>query len=397
VAGISGVQVSCASSRRFLEDHVDAIQTIEALPDGDDFSPQEELHFQTLADSPSNFAVGEPDLQTRTYIDEYERRIHVGQPVGVYRLSDVIVSGQWGLVTDASETQLYNGLPGFGWSPQHVEHALTDVPLSEMSRDDGPPLEKATLLSFPGALTFGHWLVDIVLRLELDRMVGGSSERYIVPGPIVSWTLPILEANGVSPQQLIPIGRTEAFRVAELRVPTITGHDGVINQKLAPKTFERARRALRHHRPEAPHRQILFPIHTTQSSVNSPRNLANRDDLIAELVKSLDVHVIDPLGMTVPEQISTFANADLIIGEDSSALHNAVWGEYADLLVISPPYRNNFFHAGIQQANQNHLQMLWGEDVDQSGGFEIDIKRVSDAAQQLLDCRADISFTRRAL
>ena len=376
---------------------MDAIHTIEALPEGDQFAPQHEFHFKSLADSPSSFSIGEPDQRTSAYVEEYERRIGVGQPAGVYRLRDVIVSGQWGLVTDAAETRVYNFLAGFGWSPQHVEHALTDAPLPEMERDDGPPVESATLLSFPGALTFGHWLVDIVLRLELDRMSGEAQGRYVVPGPVMPWMLPILEANGVSLEQLLPIGRTQAVRFKELRVPTITGHDGVINQRFAPKTFERARKTLLARVPEAPRRQILFPIHTTQSSVNSPRNLVNRDDLIAALERSFDVQVIDPLSLTVSEQILAFASADLVIGEDSSALHNVVWADHADLVVVSPPYRNNFFHAGIQQANHSLLQLLWGEEVDHDGGFAIEVEDVLNVARRMLDHRAGAQSMRRAL
>jgi hypothetical protein len=382
---------------RSVEGDVEAISTTESLPQGDTFAPRQDLHFQNLADAPSSFSIGEPDARTRAYIDEYERRTQVGQPVGVYSLKDVIVSGQWGFVTDASETRIYNHLPGFGWNPQHIEHALSDVPLSEMTRVEGPSADGATLLSFPGALTYGHWLVDIALRLEVDRTVQGSAQRYIVPDPVLPWMLPILQANGVSLKQLHPIGRTQSIRIAGLRVPTITGHDGVINQKFAPQTFRRARGALLSAAPAARCRQVLFPIHTTQTSVHAPRNLVNRDELIAALATRFDLHVIDPLGMPLPEQISAFSNADLVLGEDSSALHNVVWGEHADLVVVAPPHRNNFFHAGIQQANQNQLQMLWGDEVDDKGGFAINIECALDAVRQTLDYRTDSLPRRRAL
>ena len=82
------------------------------------------------------------------------------------------------------------------------------------------------------------------------------------------------------------------------------------------------------------------------------------------------------LQMSFAQQVDKFRQARLVVGEDSSALH-ILWSDAADLVVIAPFGKMNFYHIGIQSLNGGRMAILWGDNADPTTGhFRVDIDRL---------------------
>jgi hypothetical protein len=120
--------------------------------------------------------------------------------LGWYVLRDVAVTDNWGIVYDPATGLTPVLLPGFGWQREHLEFAAGKGTISIVENLEphlavGPVIqshvgaseigltEPVYLLSWPGALTFGHWITDVIGRMELAARHGSGTRKYLSPNP----------------------------------------------------------------------------------------------------------------------------------------------------------------------------------------------------------------------
>ncbi|MGD9658440.1 MAG: DUF563 domain-containing protein [Methylocystis sp.] len=331
-------------------------------------------------------------FDNEAYLTEFYRRCRHSQPVGAYLLEEAVVSGAWMLVSSPDFEDIFSRLPGMGWTEQHVQ-AVLDGP-TPIARQDGKLSPsylqgRYVLLSFPGMFTYGHVLVDISIRIQLARAMGVCCDaKFLIQAPVFSWFLPFLAIAGISSEDCVTIADGQSFRVENLIVPTITGVNGVLNKNLAHYAFRRMKETMANLMGGAPVRKtLLFPLHTTMSSSHDPRGVAQRETIVDALQRRFGIEAFDPLGLSFIQQVDKFRNARLVVGEDSSALHNILWSDGADIAVMAPKGLFNYYHIGIQSVNGGRCAIHWGDQISQkqdTGRFQIDLDSFCRTIEKLL-------------
>ena len=363
-------------------------------------APPKEHQHQFIEAGPPFSAIQADDfeynglLQTETfdheaYLHEFIERSHRLPPVGVYRLRDVDVTGQWMLLSRDDHGHIYS-LPGMGWTQEHIDLALAEErSLKEVTKQRQVRKLAGTymVLSCPGAFTFGHVLVDISLRIQLAKAMGlFAGVKFLIQSPVHQWYLPFLSIAGISIEDCVLIGRGEQCRVEEIYVPTWTGVNGVLNRSVAHYGFRRMKEVINNILgPEPKRHSVVFPLHTTMSSIGHPRGVLQREAIVDTLQRRFGVEAFNPLELSFAEQVGRFREARLVIGEDSSALHNVLWSNGADLAVLAPRGYFNYYHIGIQSINGGRTAITWGDILNEkSGTFQINLDALCRTLDSLL-------------
>jgi hypothetical protein len=292
-------------------------------------------------------------------------------PVEEFRtLDQVDVVGAWGLpVKDGHPS--FEASDGFGWSGGHIKHVLGDPAPSRSTtlRDDVPGL----LLSFPGAFTFGHWIVDILPRLELAASRFDLTDLTIlVPGPLPPWTRPFLEMFDLSSDQVVPLTNDERLRVSTLIVPSLSRRSDFLPEFPHRQAFERARHWLKAQRTSEVSSELAGVIvaHEPQTSVNLRSSLSNFPE-VRRALEPLGFDVFSPSGRSLLQQAEVFDGAHTVVGEDSSALHNVIFCDDVRLVVINSSRRKNLLHLSLARLSGSECSYVFCAE-DSAGRFVCD-------------------------
>jgi hypothetical protein len=260
---------------------------------------------------------------------------------GAFIFDNMVVSDRWGLVRCPCEGKIFNLTPGFGWMPNHFQHLIFKGHIEEFlpgrfeikqESAKSVTLDGLTaLLSFPGALTFGHWMVDLWGRVELLKRMGlfYQINQFLVPGPISEWMQPFFALFEIETSELLLLSRDQNYVCKKLVVPTVPSQSpgGV----LKPSVFGRQFRTLSHFISQ------WFPslsdgwsgpilLQHTPLTSDGGRVLGNATD-VAELIKSRGGKVVAPTKISIGDLLQLIKQSSIVVGQDSSALHNVVQPE----------------------------------------------------------------------
>ena len=307
---------------------------------------------------------------------------------GTYQLQNKIVFDNWGLVYCPEAKVFLNGSDGFGW-PKNAFDFLEAKGFLKQSREEGscrieyPGLQTSALcgtsvlLTFPGALTFGHWIVDIWGRIEILKRSGRFYEvnHFIFPAPVSTWMKNFFDLFEIESSRIKTVDKITGYACEELLVPTVPSQlkGGVLPRDLSSIQFSSRAQFMKswfprqRGRPAAP----LFLKHRHLTS-NKSRLLANAKD-VASLTQKFGGDVLDPVGAPIGDVIAAIQNASIVVGQDSSALHNnAFVGK--DILIIETEPRNNLLHLSIQDALGAKFAYIQSEPSDK--GWHLDTDRL---------------------
>lgn len=306
---------------------------------------------------------------------------------GIYHLQDQTVFDNWGLVHSKADGSLLNDSDGFGWPKGAFEYMAKKGYLTIEAGGQGsfnfPKLkiertsDAAALLTFPGALTYGHWIVDIWGRVEILKRSGlfWRIEHFILPAPQTEWMRRFLKFLEIDQGRVLLVDKANGLSCRNLFVPTVPTQSvgGLIPPRLARSQF--APKAAffnewlsgKSERKPAP----LFITHRHLTSSRS-RVLANADR-VAKVVEELGGAVIDPLSVRIGDLLSAIRGASVVIGQDSSALHNLAFVG-RDLFVIETEPRSNMLHFCIQDALGQRISYLSANMTEE--GWVMDVEEV---------------------
>ena len=340
---------------------------------------------------------------TRNWLEDYFTRQARGVArVGVLEAKDCLVSDDWGLALTRAGGFAITGMSGFGWTREqfdymgahgHLSTAQDSLALDSAARTRVPLAGTAALLSFPGAYTYGHWITDMCGRLELLAAQHdiAAIDHFLLPAT-ASWMAPFLAAYGVPADRVLELDKSHIHEVERLLVPTTLGqhHRGALPVAFARQVFRRLEgisrtwgRLPRWNKENAATAPLVYVRHTALTSAPG-RELANEDALIA-VVEAQGGRVLDPLKLPLPAFLNRLREAELVIGLDSSALHNLAMAP-ADLLVIQTEPRFNMLHASIQEATGKRVGFVRA-DATEAGSWTVSAKRFQTLIRQAREKR----------
>jgi capsular polysaccharide biosynthesis protein len=335
---------------------------------------------------------------TTNWLEDYFKRQAGGVArVGILEATGALVTDDWGLVITREGGFVVNAISGFGWTQDQFNymaehsHLATGkdgtLALETDGRELVPLQGTAALLSFPGAYTYGHWITDMCGRLELlaAQYDITAIEHFLLPKR-APWMDPFLAAYGVPEDRIIELDKVRAYVPERLLVPTTLGqhHRGALPVRFARQVFRRLEGISRtwgrlpKWGKKIEDSPVIYVRHTALTSAPG-RELANEDELIA-VIEEMGGRVLDPLKLPLPAFLNRLREASLVVGLDSSALHNLAMAP-ADLIVIQTEPRFNMLHASIQEAKGKRVGFMRAEKGE-DGTWSVAPKRLRTLIRQ---------------
>ncbi len=261
----------------------------------------------------------------------------------------------------------------FGWSQGFVDLArISSYDFGNCRNIEKSVANRSALLSFPGVFTYGHWIIDIAARLEVLRDHFDLAELdYILPEPLPSWAEPFLSAFGIDFNQIIRLRNNDVIWVDNLIVPTLMRMNDYLPDYPHCSSLHRLQRYGQARRYSHEKGRRLFVRHEPQTSAGT-RPTLKLTAYVEDILKEANFTTIVPARMSMVNQIGLFGQAEIIVGEDSSALHNSVWAtQELKTVVLSAPSRHNILHHSLAKLLGQKCRYLYGHK--QTGSyFELD-------------------------
>ena len=311
--------------------------------------------------------------------------------IGFYKLRNCIILDNWGLVV-RDRTDLLNLSNGFGWSPEHISYMeqkgylyvkgdSIDLKFPQLQIKNISGL--SCLMSFPGALTYGHWIVDLWGRVEILKRMGVffEIEHFIFPAPTAKWMEKFFHIFEIPQSRVILVDKTSGYEVSNLIVPTVPSQSpgGILPLILSGPLYSRWCNIFNTWMDnEVRKKTPLFLRHTPLTS-GADRVLSNAHN-VEQVVEAHGGVIVDPLKTPLSHVISHIQNASIVIGQDSSVLHNVAFVG-RDLIVIETAPRGNLLHISIQEATGYKISYMKADEID--GKWHLDTNRLSSLLNDL--------------
>lgn len=189
--------------------------------------------------------------------------------------------------------------------------------------------ERAVVFHARGSKIYGHFLIDMAPKIALIRRAGHDLRqlKFLLCADTPSWQPPMLQALfGIAPEQLIFFDPAQEYVIVEqaLAASCCRG-DGGLHPALAGIFDELAAAAAA---PDQDWPRDIFIDRrdkTTHASFN--RSISNLENLVEIARRQRPYGLIDPAKLSIGGQIALFRQAETVIGEYGSALHNAVFSQ----------------------------------------------------------------------
>ncbi len=243
-------------------------------------------------------------------------------PVGLYRTAETYVASIPGGRT--------LGVDGLVLTPDG--RLLMDVsdrrgkPLEEFREMSWLQLPRVTNWSGTVAVlgvrhcgNYYHWLVDILPRIELLRLVGAKVDRYAVFVQH-AFQRDTLRMFGIRDDQIISTHVHRHIQAETLLVPSIPGTTGNMPPWVGEFLRRSLRPAVRQRLPVSGQRRRLYVSRRHAKA----RRVANEAE-IQGILAAHDVETVVSEELSVAEQIALFTQAELVVGAHGAGLSNIVF------------------------------------------------------------------------
>jgi len=229
-------------------------------------------------------------------------------------------------------------------------------------------LDRAILIGGRGAGTYGHWLLDFVPQI-LTALAAETDPADSLPILVVNcpaFGKRFLRYLGLE-QRCIFVRPDQTYRIDHLQFPLITKlrrrYSVEVLRKSYGHLFALADRAAEKARGRDWRRLLV--------ARRIPPFCSNFDALQAAL-EPLGFTVIHPEDFPLAEQFQLFAHAEIVVGEDGSAMHNAGFCRPDTPIVIwsrSREEKLNAWHGAVAETARAPLSYLQSTLSDDDTGY----------------------------
>lgn len=326
-------------------------------------------------------------------IKRHQESNYVLPPLGLYRIPDAQVHGR-GCVSIGDTVLAGESWPGIAAPDRPAKRLLGATPKQYFS-DLVPSMHelkisgRAVLLSHPADHIFGHWLLDIFPILWLAECHAAMDGTKVIirsdaPSYIDTW----LAAAGIAADDILRHDvSNEILQVEEL----IVGTHLRIKEYFYPEMsgFGDWFKGIHVKDPEPP-AVTKSRIYVSRSGVERPRrNMTNRLEIEGKF-RDFGFELYHPESDTTEAQIRKFSNAEIIVGESGSGLHNSLFSP-SDTIVCSltSQKRLNLIQSALCQVRDQRVAYMIGVAFDRAGlGNTVDFYIAPEDIIDLLEqCR----------
>jgi len=188
----------------------------------------------------------------------------------------------------------------------------------------------AVLIS-PESHNYYHWLNDVLPRIKLYEAVLDEIDHFCISSDVTPKFLEVLSNFGIPANKILLIKQGEKLRFDHLYVSSLPGSEGRSPQWAIDYLRDKL---IKSPGPAKPAKKIYF-----KRGINSDRRILNEDSIINTL-KNNGFEIIDPVKLTIHEQINLMQQAKIVVSAHGAALSNLLFSQN-NLMVIelfSPDY-----------------------------------------------------------
>lgn len=310
------------------------------------------------------------NLVTKFFTESYESRT-----VGCYRLKSAFILGK-GLVANMSG-QVFTGLDLIV-EEHHLSSSLWRSPLIQnfegcyevkSGYKEKVIHESAILLAKAADHIYGHWLVDILPRIEVAELCGFRDLRYIVSINTPSYAIALLRLLNISDDRIIYMDEnSEIIYCENLILPSVCRFRGVMSSIALGIYNKLISSALVDRRVNLSSLKMDRRIYLSRKKwSNSSRRLVNLNEVEA-LLERHGFEIIFPEDLSMSEQILLFQSAICVVGEGGSALHNTVFGRTGcHVAVLQGNNNGNFLQSALGDMKQQKTGYFFGDSFLRPG------------------------------
>ena len=230
------------------------------------------------------------------------------------------------------------------------------------------------LLEAPGYRIWGHWIIDHFPRLYLLyklRLIDRVKFVFFEPPP--SWTNIFFEMFSISKDQMVVV-KESCIRADQLIIPTFFREQNqlfieylveawqFLQQKLLEKKSKESfitrifsgNRYLKKVQKAGKRKNLRIYI----SRGNSKSCLKN-EQAFHQLLSRYDFFTLFPEQIDLPNTFAFLQNADMVVGEDGSGMHNVIFcRQTCDVIVI-----NSRIRPQTNQLRENYYQRVMNDNL----------------------------------
>ncbi|MCD7108422.1 glycosyltransferase family 61 protein [Rhizobium sp. DKSPLA3] len=276
---------------------------------------------------------------------------HGARSISIDKVFDVHVTAE-GLVFNSDGKVISQTITQH--APEEQERALRDI----ASASDIPVIDTSCLLLRKrGEANYGHWMVEILPKLELARKlthVSGVTIPDVGSGmnKVISDSLGIVDTIKSTPR--FPLKANSVTFFKELIVVSGMTLHGSYMSPLVFEALDRIRDAVE---GEAP-RKIFV------SRAGAPRNIGNEADL-HRLVADHGFDILHPGKLDLKEQVRKFKNASCVMGVMGAGMTNIMFApSTARIINLAPATMPDTFFYFIATLKGQSYEEVRGENVN---------------------------------
>ncbi|MBR0560518.1 glycosyltransferase family 61 protein [Neokomagataea anthophila] len=251
------------------------------------------------------------------------------------------------------------------------EHINLPDPIIETRIED-----EVVILCGPAYQMYGHWLIDFLPRIYLIEEMGKDIRKikYLLPKNIRNFSLQWMDILGIPRENIYTYDPfKERCIISNALVPISVRGNSRANPILN-RISKKIKQRVIGEKESTKSKKLLV---SRKLWPNHSRSLLNQSE-IEERFSEKGFDIIFPETLSIKEQISTFHEARIIIGEYGSGMHNSIF---------SPPltevvnFRGNlghpgFLQSGLCEALGQNCSYLFGESGKTEGSFSISSPRL---------------------
>lgn len=238
--------------------------------------------------------------------------------LGCYEIADISIRGHGLLFSDGRHVREVSHIAEVASSD--AQSIASDIPL--IIKNCATP---GLSIIGPGYRVYGHWLIDFLPRVKIAQAIYGHDlGGALIPLPLdtPSWALNLLfVVTGISTENIVYYDiATEKVNFDRLIVPTYAHasyhfHATMSEFYPSPKF-------------QTPSRKICITRQNYEVKTDGVLKKLVGRELFEQHALSHGYELVAPEQTSIREQISIFREANKIIGEYGSALHNTVFSNF---------------------------------------------------------------------
>ena len=228
----------------------------------------------------------------------------------------------------------------------------------------------------PGADIYGHWLLDILPKLNIfKKLYPDTPFSILLDNDSPGWVMDLIDIFCNDYCDVLKIKQNQKVSGKFFLMSPIRQHDficeysKIMPQKINYKTFFRKK------------------VYLSRSMLGTNyRGLTNKSD-IEELFVNNGFDIVYPETLSIREQISLFSSVKVLAGEAGSGLHNSIFCKpKTNIINIQSSRQNHFIQSGLCYWYKQKATYVFGqaESDDWNANFTVSKESCQAAINSVL-------------